>query len=302
MSASRFARLEARGVVAVTGPDAEPLLQGLVTNDMARLDATPALHAGLLTPQGKIMFAFFIVRAPDGVLLETAASSAAELAKRLAFYRLRAKADIADVSDTYSVFAAWPEPGPFPAGALGYRDPRHADLGNRVLVATAAAAGFAADWRTAGLVAATAEDYRAHRIACGVAEFGSDFAGAEVFPHEANFDRQDGVDFRKGCFVGQEVVSRMQHKTVVRKRFVAVEGTDSLPAGQAEIVAGPATLGRLGDVEGRHGLALVRLDRALEMREAGTPALAGGVAVTIAPDALEDYARDAARRAADTQP
>jgi folate-binding protein YgfZ len=306
MSAIRFTRLDDRGIVAVTGPDAGHLLQGLITNDMARLDTEPAVHASLLTPQGKILFAFFVVRTGSDFALETTAAAAPDLAKRLGFYRLRAKAEIRDASATYCVLTLWPghvAADITPPGAIhAYRDPRHPDLGARWLVRREAADTAIACLEAAGATQATAADYEAHRIACGVAEFGIDYAGAEVFPHEANFDRQAGVDFRKGCFVGQEVVARMQHKTVVRKRFVPVTSAVDLPADHPDITAGAATLGQLASVSGRHGLALVRLDRAVEQTEAGQNAIAGSAPVQIDPDAIATYRRAATTRNADPSP
>src|SRR5688572_7388365 len=139
MAETKIALLPDRGVVNVTGEDARKLLQGVITNDMDLIDAQPALHAGLLSPQGKILFDFFVVACPDGFCLETARGKAAELAERLKLYKLRARVDIKDVSSDYTVAAIWPggEQGPRPIGdadaPLRYPDPRLGGMGYREL-------------------------------------------------------------------------------------------------------------------------------------------------------------------------
>ena len=266
MTEPSIAILPDRGVVSVTGEDAGKLLQGVVTNDMARLDTTPAIHAGLLSPQGKILFDFFIVKAPEGFRLETAREKARELAQRLSLYKLRARAVIEDVSAHYTVAAIWggPPPDCKSPQALVFPDPRLAALGPRCL------ASMAGDWviGSAGRPATPAQ-YAAHRIALGVPEAGKDFALGDTFPHEALYDQLAGVSFTKGCYVGQEVVSRMQHRGTARKRVVRVLGSDALPPPGSEVEAGGVQIGVLGSSEGRQGLALLRLDRAAEMRAKG---------------------------------
>jgi folate-binding protein YgfZ len=280
---ARIAVLPDRGVVRVTGEDAEKLLQGVVTNDMDLLADRPAVHAALLTPQGKILFEFFVVKAGDGnYLLETGADQAAGLAKRLAMYKLRAKATIEDASAAYRVLALW---GGAPAstgettGTVSFPDPRLPALGMRIL----AEARFAVDIASAtnGMDAAP-EEYHAHRIALGVPEAGKDYALGDTFPHEADMDQLGGVSFSKGCFVGQEVVSRMQHRAHVRKRVMPIDavGTADLQSG-TEVMAGAAAIGKVGSVAGRQALALLRLDRAAEAKAKAEPLTAGGVAIAV---------------------
>ncbi|HJU30197.1 MAG TPA: folate-binding protein [Hyphomicrobiaceae bacterium] len=266
-----------RGVVRVAGEDASKLLQGVITNDMGLLATRPALHAALLTPQGKILFDFFVVTAPGGFLLETAADKTAELARRLAMYRLRAKAEITDASGEYRVFVAWGGDSPdLEAGdaSVSFPDPRLPQLGIRILgdsrFTPAGSAG----------TEAAAADYHAHRIALGVPEGGKDYAFADAFPHEADMDQLGGVSFTKGCFVGQEVVSRMQNRAAVRKRVVPLMADAPLTPG-AEVHAGAAAIGKVGSTSGRHALALVRLDRAAEAVAKGEPLTAGGVPVKL---------------------
>ena len=280
----RIAVLADRGVVGVTGADALKLLQGVITNDMELLSVRPAIHAALLTPQGKILFEFFVVKAPDGFWLEAAADKTADLAKRLTLYRLRAKVDIKDRSAELRAFALWggePEALAGAAGTLVFPDPRLPALGLRGLAPVPLEVPLAPD-----LVAASralevpAQVYHAHRIALGVPEGGKDYTFGDAFPHDADLDQLHGVSFAKGCFVGQEVVSRMQNRAQVRKRIVAIVGGAPLLAG-AEITAGAAVIGTVGSVAGRDALALVRLDRAAEAAAKGTPLMAGGVAIAL---------------------
>jgi hypothetical protein len=280
MTSAKIALLADRGVVRVTGEDAEKLLQGIVSNDLDLLAAQPAVHAALLTPQGKILFEFFVVKTGDGYLLETARDKAADLAKRLNLYKLRAKVDIRDAGDDYHVLVLW---GPSPhslgctVGAVSFPDPRLPALGSRIL----AEAKFANDIAAAtDGVDASSEDYHAHRIALGVPEGGKDYVLGDTFPHEADLDQLNGVSFSKGCFVGQEVVSRMQNRASVRKRVAPIEGETPLTSG-AEIKVGDAAIGTIGSVAGKLALALIRLDRAAEAKGKGQALTANGVPVAL---------------------
>jgi len=259
------ARLADRAVLKVTGEDARAFLQNLVTEDVARIDAAGAGYAALLTPQGKIIADFLVFPAPDGYRLDVAAGAAEALGKRLALYRLRSRVTVAPDAD--AVFARWDEEG------AGPPDPRFAGLGARFL---APAGEVAAD--------ATPEEYHRHRIALGVPEGGIDFLYNDAFPHEAGMDALNGVSFAKGCYVGQEVVSRMQHRGTARTRPVTVraEGSAALPGPGAEITAGGRSVGRLGSSAGGRGVALARLDRAREAMAEGVPVLADETAVTLA--------------------
>lgn len=278
MTSLKVAPLADRGVVRISGADSAKLLQGLITADLDRLEQQPAVFAGLLTPQGKIMFDFFVVREEQGFVLETAREKAADLAKRLTFYKLRANVAIADASAEYAVAALWggeaPAVGP---PAIIYPDPRLADLGWRGI----APAGF--DWQASAgnTVAASDAEYHAHRIMAGIPEGGRDYVLGDTFAHEALFDQIGGVDFDKGCYVGQEVVSRMQHRSTARKRVVPVVGTAPLSAG-AEVKAGEAVIGVVGSVVDDKGLALLRIDRVGEAIGKRQPITAGGVPVSVA--------------------
>jgi tRNA-modifying protein YgfZ len=305
MRAEKIAKLPDRGVVQVTGADAAKLLQGLITNDIANLETQPddiafaaaCAHTGLLSPQGKILFDFFCVRTLDGFVLDAARDKAADLAKRLTMYKLRASAEIAVVSEDYLVLALWgPQAcssGPT-KGTVAFRDPRHVEMGTRIL----AEARFATDIASAtnGFNVGS-EVYHAHRIALGVPEGGKDYDFGDAYPHEANFDLLHGASFTKGCYVGQEVVARMQNKTVVRKRIVKVSSAAALTSG-AEILFSEAPIGKIGSTDGRHGLAMLRLDRAIEALDKGTALTANGIPITADTLALDRYRASLAARPA----
>ena len=280
MTQTKIALLPDRGVVSVSGDDAEKLLQGFLTNDMRLLADRSAIYSALCTPQGKILFDLFVVKTPTGFILETSRDQTTALVNRMEQFKLRAKADIKDVSSDYTVAAIWG--GPYAPHGRGkqpiwFADPRLPEMGYRELVT------IGSDWALAGDEAdsATADDYHAHRIALGVPEGGKDYSFGDTFPHEALFDQLNGVSFKKGCFVGQEVVARMQYRTVVRKRIVPIVGESALPAPGAQIMAGSVEIGKLGSVEDGRGLALVRLDRAAEFKEKGVPLQVGTVPVHI---------------------
>lgn len=274
MSHCHAALLPSRGVLRLAGPDARKYLQGLITSDIGKAQEGQAIHAGLLSPQGKILFDFFVVGADGGYLIDAAQEKAGELAKRLAFYRLRAQVEIGEEA-ALAVAAAWGGAPRAPEGAIVYSDPRLPELGFRILLQAGSNVG------DLGCAAATEVDYHAMRIRLGVPEGGLDYGFGEAFPHEALFDQLNGVDFAKGCYVGQEVVSRMEHRGTARKRMVPVEGEARLPASGTSIDAGGLPIGTLGSVSGTSGLALIRLDRAEEALARGTPLTAADVKITL---------------------
>jgi tRNA-modifying protein YgfZ len=279
MPLTKMALLPDRGVVRVAGPDAEKFLNGTITADLDLLAREAAVHSALLTPQGKILFEFFVTKAPEGegaFLLEAGRDLADGLVRRLKMYMLRAKVEAEDVSGAFEVAAAWGGTPPAEGNRIVYGDPRLADMGCRVLAPVPP--GFGADRGDVEWV--TAEAYHAHRIALGVPEAGKDFAIGDTFPHEADLDLLNGVSFAKGCFIGQEVVSRMKHRGSVRKRVVPVEAEAPLRTG-APVMAGEAEIGRIGSVAGARGLALIRLDRAAEAGAKGQALLADGIAITL---------------------
>lgn len=284
MGVTSFCVLRDRAVVRVAGADSHHFLQSLVTSDLDVVrPAGPdgpgqGAFAALLTPQGKILFDFLGAAAPgEGFLVDIAAASVAAFVKRLAMYRLRAKVEIAALGDGMAVVAAWG--GPPPEEGAVFADPRLADLGFRALVAPERLTA----WVAAGAVETDEAAYHAHRIALGVPEGGRDFAFGDVFPHDVDMDCLSGVDFAKGCYVGQEVVSRMQHRGTARRRFVQAAAADAatLPPAGTEMSAAGRSIGTLGSSAGPRALALVRLDRAAEAMAAGEPVLAGETPVAL---------------------
>jgi folate-binding protein YgfZ len=264
------AELASRGIVRVAGEEARSFLDRLITCDMDRVEPEKARFGGLLSPQGKILADFIVAQAGDSAfLLDCPTACVGDLIRRLTLYKLRAKVTITDLSATHSVSAGWGGAA-LPDGALP--DPRLPELGWRQILAREASV----------LGRAGEEAYHAHRIRLGVPEAGLDFALGDAFPHEALMDQLGGVDFDKGCYVGQEVVSRMQHRGTARTRIVSVACEEPAPEPGVEVTAGDRALGRIGSVSGDCGLAMIRIDRAADALEAGTPILAGGRPVRFA--------------------
>ena len=255
--------LATRVWLTVSGLDASDFLQGLITTDLDHLEPGAAAPGALLTPQGKIMFFFMISKADNGFLIETDAETVDALIKRLTMYKLRAKVEIARREEAGAT-VVWGEAQP--EGAA--QDIRFAKAGIDL-------------FRLPG-GSGSAEGYDALRAEVGVPEAGADFALQDAFPHDILLDKSGGVSFKKGCYVGQEVVSRMQHRSTARRRLVTVSSDSALPETGTEIRAGGKAIGTLGTVAGKSGLAIIRIDRAGAAIAAGTPVLAGETPVTVA--------------------
>jgi folate-binding protein YgfZ len=287
------ALLTNRGLVEVSGPDATDFLQGLVTNDVDHEQEGAALFAGLLTPQGKILCDFFVIRRETDVYwLECGAAQAGNLVKRLSMYKLRAKIAVADRSAEFATAVSWGEdgahePSAIPALAASvatYVDPRYAPLGSRHIFAAADVTTFL---NKLGDAAADEAAYHAHRIKLFVPQGGEDYIYDETFPHEAGYDDLCGVDFEKGCYVGQEVVSRMHHRGTAKTRIAGVALAAPLmvdsdaDATALEIRAADLPVGVLGSRDGVYGIATIRLDRAEEALQQCVPLHAGNIEVTL---------------------
>ncbi|MDX5593096.1 folate-binding protein [Pseudovibrio sp. SPO723] len=269
---TKVTSLNTRGVLRIGGEDALHFLNNLVTCDIEKVSAERATFGALLTPQGKILWDFFIHTAPEhSFYLEAPKDELAALQKRLTFYKLRAKVTIDDVSETVFVAASWD--GPLPEGFVP--DPRLNSLGGRAVLPVATTLPLEKT------VLSTPQAWHQHRLSLGVPESMADFALGDTFPHDADMDSLNGVAFEKGCYVGQEVVSRMKHRGTARKRIVVVQGTSSLPESGTEVTASGKVLGVMGSSEGDHGLALLRLDRVKQAIDAGEPILAGDVALEV---------------------
>lgn len=248
MTASpHFAVLSSRAVVAVSGPDWRAFLQGLLTQDVETLADGEARFAALLTPQGKLLFDLFVVGRDGGCLIDVAAERRAALVQRLTIYRLRAKVEIT-ASDA-PVLALWPAPdGPPPAGWSA--DPRLSALGLR---------GYGA----APPEAAPADEaaYHAHRLALGAPDPDRDAPSETTYPIEADFDLLGGIDFKKGCFVGQETTSRMKRRGAIKNRMLPIVFDGPPPAFGSEVLAGSLRAGEVRSGTDGRAMALLRLDR-----------------------------------------
>ena len=250
-----------RACLTVAGGDATHFLQNLVTCDVEGLLVGELTFGALLAPQGKIAFDFFVLREPDGFLLETVADMRDDLVRKLGFYKLRAAVDVA--ADPRSV----------QIGSSGLPDPRAPDLPRRTY--------SEADERVIA-------DYDAARVAAGVPEAEHDFLYGDAFPHDAAMDRyaRGGLAMRKGCYVGQEVVSRMEHRGTARRRPVVLSFAGTADKGDA-ITADGREIGSVGTSVDGQALAIVRLDRA----EAAERVEVNGQAATWRPSPLLDVAK-----------
>jgi len=262
----KAAFLPDRGVVKVSGEDARNFLNGLVTTDVTQLAPGLGRFGALLTPQGKIIADFLITEAPSGhgggFLLDCPRALAKGLADKLGFYKLRAKVTVENLSDSLGVLAAWD--GDFTVRPdLSFADPRNDALGWRILIPEELRQ------KVADLVGAELVDsglYEAHRIAAGAPRGGLDFMYGDAFPHETNMDRLHGVDFEKGCYVGQEVVSRMQHRGSARTRTVKIILDGFAPEPGTAILAGDKPVGTIGSLDA--GLALTAGGLGLRLADA----------------------------------
>lgn len=241
-----------RSVISVSGADAETFLNGIVTASTLGLGAGEFRYGGLLTPQGKVIADMLLTRADGAVLIDCAEVAAASVVRRLSMMKLRAAVSIDLRPDLgVSVFEGAPDPRSLlaPARRIGPREP----------------AGDASAWHAA-------------RIAAGLPEQGFDFGPEEVFPADINMDLLDGVDFRKGCFVGQEVVSRMKRRGTARRRTLKarIDGDVATPA---TVLANDFEIGMLTSISGGAALTRVRIDRLAEARAKGEAITAGGAPI-----------------------
>jgi folate-binding protein YgfZ len=281
----KAALLPDRGVVKVAGDDARNFLHGLFSADILKLTPGEARFGALLSPQGKILADFIVVEAPaqdgGGFFLDAPRALANPLVAKLKVYKLRSRVIVEDLSDVLGVLAAWDGNGKSTFG-LAYADPRLPALGLRVMLPAHRAADAAAGL---GATLVDASTYDAHRIALGIPRGGVDFSYGDAFPHETDMDQLGGVDFAKGCYVGQEVVSRMEHRGIARTRAMTVRYDGAAPQAGVAVMAGERQVGTMGSAAAGRGLALLRLDRVADALAHGEPLLAGGVAIRpIKPD------------------
>lgn len=284
-----------RGVLAVAGVDRVAFLQGLVSNDVAKATRTRALYAALLTAQGKYLHDFFMVAEGDTLLIEGEAARLDDLRRRLTLYKLRSKVTIADASDRL-VAVALPgaeaaralelgqEPGTARSFARGiaYVDPRLAALGVRLLLPRDDAASLLT---AHGFTPAGADLYDRLRLTLGVPDGSRDMTIEKAILLEAGFDELNGVDWNKGCYIGQELTARTKYRALIKKRLMPVTIDGPLPLPGAIVQLGEAEAGEMRSGRDGLGLALLRLEAVAEAAQRGTPLTAGAARLTpVKPD------------------
>jgi len=274
----KAALLSDRGIIKVSGEPARGFLNGLLTSDIGQVAPGIARYAALLTPQGKIIADFVVTEAAaedgGGFFLDCPRALVRTLLDRLNLYKLRAKITIEDFSEGLGVLAVWDGEGTTESG-LVYPDPRLPALGFRVILPAHLAADVA---KELGATLVDENAYEVHRVALGVPRGGLDFIYNDAFPHDADMDQLGGVDFKKGCYVGQEVVSRVEHRGSARTRVVPVRFEHAPDAG-VPVTLGDKAVGTMGSSAGGKGLALLRLDR---IESADAPLTAGGIPIRLA--------------------
>ncbi|MCS6622611.1 folate-binding protein YgfZ [Roseibacterium beibuensis] len=238
---TRIARLDSRALIRVSGPDARPFLHNLLTQDVETLSEGELRFGALLSPPGRLLFDLFLTGEADGVLLDVAADRREALLQRLSMYKLRAQVTVE--ADDRAVYVSWPDV------ADGFiADPRAPDLGGR---------------RCGGEIDtdATEADWQAHRLAAGVPDPAADAPSDKTYPIEADFDLLNGIDFAKGCFVGQETTSRMKRRGSIKNRMLPIAFDGPPPPFGAEVLNGELRAGEVLSGADGAAMALLRLDR-----------------------------------------
>lgn len=249
-------RLSLRGVVCISGPESRSFLQELVTNDVMKVRPAHAVYAALLTPQGKYLFDFFMVDYErDGheceLLLDCEASRRGELIERLEIYKLRAKVTFTDMTDSFAVWAILGDITAPEGESLIYRDPRHPGMGHRAIVPASNHPGF---------VEGSFEEYERLRLTLGIPDSSRDIEVNKRLVLEANLDALNGVDFEKGCYVGQEIAARQKYRGKVRKRLLPVRFDGPAPAPGTAIFVNDVEIGETRSCLDDRGIALIRIE------------------------------------------
>lgn len=265
---TRTANVINRSLINVTGEEAEKFLQSVLTTDLEAIGHDDVMAGALLSPQGKIIVDFLISRIDNGFRIEVPSAVIADFTKKLVFFRLRSKAKISEPYESL-IHVCWHNDSITSQNDSTKRDRRFPDT---VKV-----------WRIYGEAAESSDDTGwAHlRSQYGIAESGDDFTLGDVFPHDVNYDQTKGISFTKGCYVGQEVVSRMQHRGTARRRALTAVAGAYLPEMGTALTADGKDIGTLGHVDGQQGLALVRIDRVKDAQDKGIDIMAGEVAVSL---------------------
>ena len=280
-----FTALPARAALAVSGEDRATFLQGLVSSDATKVDAANARHAAFLTAQGRFLHEFFMVAIGETIHLDAEAARRDDLMRRLKMYKLRAKVALAP-ADGLVVAAFWGENAATPfglgetpgaakpaGGGAVYVDPRLAALGVRALVPAEELDGLA---QALGFAPATPEDYDRHRLSLAVPDGSRDLPVEHALLLENGFEELGGVDFKKGCYIGQELTARMKYRALVKKRLTPVLVEGPVPPPGTTVMLGDAEAGEMRSAEGERALALLRLEAIEEAARTGRSLAAGG--------------------------
>ncbi|MGL5446500.1 MAG: YgfZ/GcvT domain-containing protein [Rhabdaerophilum sp.] len=277
----QFIPLPERSLLVVAGKDAAHFLHNLVTANVEQLAPGMMISAALLTPQGKIITEMLIANAgeegdDEGLfLIDVSFGYAEDLLTRLAQYKLRAEVTIGHAPEGTSVSALFDAPDYVSEDIYVFADPRHAGLGKRLVGPADALKAIGA-----GFEIGEPKAYHLRRVSLGVPEMGKDYPSIDAFPHEVLLDQLGGVDFKKGCYVGQEVVSRMQHRGTARTRALPVRFLNGFGVlGGATVKAGETVLGSIGESFADRAIARIRLDKLEDALQSGTEIVAGGVPI-----------------------
>lgn len=298
MANAYFHVFDDRGVIRVSGEDRASFLQGLVSNDVLKVTPDRAGYGAFLTPQGKFLYDFFLIETGDALLIETAADRLDEFFRKLRLYKLRSKIELSVDSDSWMVAAVFGAGAldtftlPADRGAAGafaegiaFVDPRHGDAGVRVLLPRVA--GTAA-LEAAGLGATDRDAYDRRRVSLGLPDGSRDMAVEKTVLLEAGFEELGGVDFDKGCYMGQELTARTKYRGLVKRRLMPVIINGPLPAPGTEITLDGREAGEVrsvvannggGSEGGGMGLAMIRLNRLDEALRSGDPLTAAEATV-----------------------
>ena len=290
MAAKSYVMLQDRGLIAVAGDEARGFLQGLISNDIDKVTPERAIYAALLTPQGKFLHDFFIAEVDGRLVLDCEGGRIADLERRLTVYRLRAKVSFEDIGREYVVAALLGEKAgealglaavaggvaPF-AGGIAFNDPRLIAMGVRAILP---GAGAAAALEAAGFDRKNEADYDRLRLELGVPDGSRDMVVEKALLLESGFEELGGVDFEKGCYVGQELTARTKYRGLVRKRLLRVDIDGPLPAPGTPIMLGRRQAGEVRSGREEAAIALLRLDRMNEARASGEALTAGEARLT----------------------
>ena len=295
MKRNNYAILEERGVLAVSGPDARPFLQGIISNDIDRVGPDRAIYATLLTPQGKFLHDFFIVEVDATFLFDCEGARLEDLERRLTYYKLRAKVTFEARTEHYfaavligdgalttlGLAAAEGSAAPFAGGGV-YTDPRLSAVGARAVLPRD---GGAAALEAAGFTPTSAAAYDRLRLEHALPDGSRDMAVDKGFLLENGMEELNGIDFDKGCYVGQELTARTKHRGVIRKRLYRVDVEGALPDPGMRLTLGDREAGVMRSGRDRIGLALLRIELVEQAAATGEPLMAGDARLTpVKPD------------------